>query len=110
MGHQNPDFETKDVLGKTLQYAGSVGTSNLALPDPSVGKISEFLLRNPDTNAITEKLLVSLDGGTTFFGLARGEFIGWTPKNNASNMPIEQLVIKGSTAAVDYELILNIEP
>ena len=110
MAHATPDFETKDVLGKTLQFSGTVGLSNLTLPAVSEGKISEFLLRNPDTNNITTKLLLSLDGGTSFFSLARGEFIGWTPKNNASNMPIEQLIIKGSAVSTFYELIVNVEP
>lgn len=110
MSHQTPDFETKDVLGKTLQYAGTVGTSNLTLPPTVQGKISEMLLRNPDTNNITTKLLLSFDGGASFFSLARGEFIGWTPKNNASDMPIEQVVIKGSAAVTNYELLINVEP
>lgn len=110
MAHAQPDFETKDVLGKTLQFSGNVGLSNLTLPPTLQGKISEFLLRNPDTNNITTKLLVSLDGGTSFFSLARGEFIGWSPKSNASNTPIEQIVIKGSVAVTAYELIVNVEP
>jgi hypothetical protein len=108
--HEQPDFETKDVLGKTLQFSGNVGLSNLTLPASLQGKISEFLLRNPDTNNITTKLFLSLDGGTSFFSLARGEFIGWSPKSNASNTPIQQLVIKGSVASTAYELIVNVEP
>lgn len=110
MAHNSPEFEQKDVLGKTLQFAGNVGTSNLTLPAVSQGKLSEILLRNPDTNNITTKLYLSLDGGVTFFGLARGEFIGWTLKNNASNTPIDQIVIKGSVASTAYELIVNVEP
>lgn len=110
MAHASPDFETKDVLGKTLPFTGTVGTSNLTLPVTSQGKISEMLLRNPDTNNVTTKLFLSFDGGTTFIGLGRGEFIGWAPKNNASNMPIEQVVIKGSVALTNYEMIINVEP
>jgi hypothetical protein len=110
MAHSNPDFETKDILGKTLPFSGTVGTSNLTLPTSSQGKISEMLLRNPNTNGINTKLYLSFDGGTTFFSLARGEFIGWSPKSNASNTPIEQIVIKGSVALSDYELIINVEP
>lgn len=110
MAHQQPDFETKDVLGKTLPFTGTVGTSNLTLPPSVQGKISEMLLRNPNTNSINTKLYLSFDGGTTFFSLSRGEFIGWSPKSNASNTPIEQIVIKGSVALTDYELLINVEP
>jgi hypothetical protein len=110
MAHASPEFETQDILGKTLPFTGNVGTSNLTLPVVSQGKISDVLIRNPDTNLITKKLFLSFDGGTTFFSLSRGEFIGWSPKNNASNMPINQIVIKGSAAATDYEIIINVEP
>lgn len=110
MAHASPDFETKDVLGKTLPFTGTVGLVNLTLPVTPLGKISEMLLRNPDTNGINTKLYLSFDGGVNFFSLSRGEFIGWAPKNNASNMPIEQIVIKGSVALTNYECIINVEP
>lgn len=110
MAHNAPDFETKDVLGKTLPFSGTVGTSNLTLPAVSQGKISECLIRNPDTNLITTKLLLSFDGGLNFFSLSRGEFLAWSPKNDASNNPINQIVIKGSAATTKYEIIINVEP
>lgn len=110
MAHNTPDFETKDVLGKTLPFTGNVGTSNLTLPAASAGKISEVLIRNPGTNLVTTKLYLSFDGGATFFSLSRGEFIGWSPKNNASNTPIDQIVIKGSVAVTAYEILINVEP
>lgn len=110
MAHNAPDFETKDVLGKTLPFSGNVGTSNLTLPASSQGKISEVLIRNPGTNLVTTKLYLSFDGGATFFSLSRGEFIGWSPKNNASNTPIDQIVIKGSIAVTAYEILINVEP
>lgn len=110
MAHASPEFEQKDVLGKTLPYTGTVGLSNLTLPASSQGKISDVLLRNPDTNGINTKLYLSFDGGTTFFSLSRGEFIGWSPKNNASNTPIDQVVIKGSVALTNYEMLINVEP
>jgi hypothetical protein len=108
--HRPPEFEQKDILGKTRQFAGTVGTSNLTLPAAPLGVISEFLIRNPDTNNITTKLLLSLDGGITFFTLGRGEFLIWSPKNNESDMPIQQIVIKGSSPTTFYELLANFEP
>lgn len=108
--HSPPEFEQKDVLGKTRQYVGSVGTVNVSVPASPVGVISEFLIRNPDSNNINTKLLLSLDGGTSFFSLGRGEFLGWSPKNNESDMPIQQLVIKGSSPTTAYEVLMNFEP
>ena len=110
MSHQAPDFETKDVLGKSIPYVGSVGTSNLTLPPSAVGKISEFLVRNPNSNSITTTLSFSIDGGSNFLVLGRGEFCGWTLKNNASNSPITSIVIKGSSATTNYEVLINFEP
>lgn len=110
MSHNTPDFETKDILGKTLPFAGGVSLTNVSLPPTSQGKISEVLVRNPNTNLITTKLFLSFDGGSTFFSLSRGEFIGWSLKNNASNTPIDQIVIKGSIVNTQYEVIINVEP
>lgn len=110
MAHLSPDFETKDVLGKTIPYVGTVGTLNLTLPAVVVGKISDVLIRNPDSNGVTVKLLFSFDGGVSFFSLGRGEYIGWSPKNNASDTPINQIVVKGSSATTNYEILMNFEP
>lgn len=110
MAHASPEFEQKDVLGKTLPFSGNVGLSNLTLPVTPQGQISTVLLRNPDTNGINTKLYLSFDGGATFFSLSKGEFIGWSPKTNASNTPIQQIVIKGSVAVTAYEILMNTEP
>lgn len=110
MAHAQPDFETKDVLGKTLQYVASVGLAPIALPSVAGAKISEVLIRNPKQNMITTDLFYSFDGGVTFLTLGRGEFVGWTLKNNASDMPITQIFIKGSNATTYYEVIINSEP
>lgn len=110
MAHAQPDFETKDVLGKTLQFVASVSLVAIPLPAVPGAKISEVLIRNPKQNFITTDLMYSFDGGATFLALSRGEFVGWTLKNNASDMPITQIFIKGSVATTYYEVIMNVEP
>lgn len=110
MAHNTPDFETKDTLGKTLQYASTVGTSATAYPPSASTQISSFLLRNPNTNGVNDVLSVSLDGGVNFLTLSRGEFVGWGPKNNNSNMPITQIFIKASGAGKAFQLLIDLEP
>lgn len=110
MAHQSPDFETKDVLGKTQHLNGSVGLASILLPTVAGNKISNVLVRNPNTNAVSEVLYVAFDGQTTYLSLSRGEFAAWVPKNNASNSPVTQIRILGSTATVDYEVVMDTEP
>lgn len=110
MAHQAPDFETKDVLGKTYQLVGTVTSIASLLPDPSVGKISEILIRNPDNNGINDVLLYNFDGTSNFSRLKRGEFIGWTLKNNPSNTPITQIQLKSLSGTISYEVVVNVEP
>lgn len=110
MAHQAPDFETKDVLGKTLQLVGTVTTVTSLLPDPAVGKISEVLIRNPDNNGINDVLLYNLDGTSNFSRLKRGEFIGWTLKSSPGGTPITQVQLKSLSGTLNYEVVVNVEP
>ena len=110
MAHQIPDFETTDLQGKTLHYNGTVGLTAVPVPSVIVSKIANVLIRNPNSNGITEVLYFSFDGGANFVSLARGEFAGWSPRNTASNSPITQIYVKGSTSAVDYEIVMDFEP
>lgn len=110
MAHQAPDFETKDVYGKTQHFNGSVGLSDLLVPAVATNKISNVLVRNPATNGINDVLYVAFDGGTTYLSLKRGEFAAWSPRNNQSNMPITQIRILGSSAVTNYEIIMDFEP
>jgi hypothetical protein len=110
MSHELPEFETKDVLGKTIQLVGTVTVAVSLLPNPVVGKISDVLIRNPGNNGPNDVLLYNLDGTGNFSRLSRGEFIGWSPKNNPSNTPITQIQIKSSSGTINYELIVNVEP
>ena len=110
MAHQAPDFETKDVYGRTLQLVGTVTAVPILLPNPVVGKISEVLIRNPDNNGINDVLLYNLDGTSNFSRLKRGEFIGWTLKNNPGNTPITQIQIRSLSGTLNYEVVVNVEP
>lgn len=110
MAHQVPDFETKDILGKTFQLVGAVSSTVSLLPSSPSGKISEVLIRNPDNNGINDVLLYNLDGTSNFSRLKRGEFIGWTPKNTAGNMPITQIQVRSLSGTINYEVIVNVEP
>ena len=110
MAHQSPDFETKDVLGKTFQLVGAVTVSPLLVPSTVQGKIQDVLIRNPGNNNITDILLYDLNGQGNFSRLARGEFIGWTPKNTPGGDPINQITIKSLSGTMNYEIIVNVEP
>lgn len=110
MGHQAPDFETKDVLGNTQHFNGSVGVVSALVPAAPGGKISNILIRNPATNSVNAVLYIAFDGQTTYLSLRRGEFAAWSPRNNASNSPITQVRVLGSAAGVAYEIIMDTEP
>lgn len=110
MGHQSPDFETKDVLGTTQHFNGSVGLVSALVPAIAGNKISNVLIRNPASNGVNDIIYVAFDGGTTYLSLRRGEFAAWSPRNNASNSPITQIRILGSVAALSYEIIMDTEP
>jgi hypothetical protein len=110
MAHQAPDFETKDVYGKTQHFAGSVGLSSVLVPAVAGNKISSILVKNPSINGTTAIISVAFDGGTTYLTLKRGEFASWSPKNNSSNSPITQIRIVGSEATTYYEIIMDSEP
>lgn len=110
MAHIAPDFETKDVLGKTLHFNGVVGSPNTLVPSSPGDKISNILIRNPGTNGINDILYVAFDGGSTYLSLKRGEFAAWSPKSNSANMPIKQVRVMGSSATVEYEIVMDFEP
>jgi hypothetical protein len=99
------DFEIQDMDGQTIHYNGSVGTTPIAIPTSANKIIAEFFIENPiDNSPATETLSFSCDNGVTYTALKVGESMIWTPKGR-----IRQLYIKGSTASVDYKMIVNYE-
>lgn len=110
MAHESPDFETKDVLGKTEQFTGSVGTSSALVPAVAGKKISKAFVKNANSNSFNKGLKVAFDGQANYVLLQKGEFMTWEPKNNNSNSPITQIRIEGTESGVNYEIIMDFEP
>jgi hypothetical protein len=100
-----PQFESKDILGTTTTFNGTVGTGVVSVPAVAGNVVAEALVRQPSGNP-TYVLYVCFDGsGATFHALKAGEYIGWALKGAPT-----QIQIKGSHAAVPYEITLNREP
>lgn len=111
MAHQTPEFESKDVLGKTKHYNGATTiVAPVLVPTTSLGKISTVLVRNPASNQVNDKIYVAFDGNSTYLTLSRGEFVVWSPKNNESGTPITQIRIAVSRDGVNYETLFDFEP
>lgn len=99
-----PAFELQDLDGSTAHFSGTVGTSAIALPTVAGNIISEVVIKCPFQTPVTKTLKVSFDGGTSFFTLDPGEFIGWSAKGS-----LRQIYIKGGVAGVTYDILLNRE-
>lgn len=100
-----PQFEVEDLSGTTNHFNGTVGTSAVPIPASAGNTISEVLVENSFTNSSNKQLLVSFDGGTTFKNLGGpGASLVWSPKGRMT-----QIYIKGNSASVSYEIIINRE-
>jgi hypothetical protein len=109
MVDQAPEFETIDALGRTVQYAGSVGTSPIQVPSSPGTSISEAFIRCvTDNSPNTKRLLWSIDN-VTYHTLIPGDAFGWTFKKDSTNQDIKQLYVKGNAAGVNYEVTINFE-
>lgn len=101
-----PEFEMTDGLGTTKQLAGAAGVDAVALFSPVGGAIEEIIIRCPLQTPNTKKLYWSFDN-VVFHELSVGEFVGWEPRKDSANQPINQLYLKGNVAGVNYEVIAN---
>jgi len=100
-----PGFETQDLYGDTINYSGNVGTTAIAIPTSADKVISETIIRVPDQSPSTRTLQVSFTSiAGPWMTLAIGEYIAWSVKGTK-----KQFWIKGSTANVEYEIIVNYE-
>lgn len=96
-------METQDLIGTTAHYNGIVGTTQINIPTTAGNVISEVLLKCPAQSG-QKQCFISFDGGTNFFTLEEGEFIGWAYKGEQ-----KQVQIKGSAASTEYQIIVNFE-
>ena len=88
----------------TNHYNGTVTTAPIQVPVVAGNQIQTLVIRNPRSNSSTEILMVSFDGGTEYFDLYRGQHLIWSFTDD-----ITQIDIKGNTATVDYQIIINTE-
>lgn len=96
-------FEIQDLVGSTVNYSGTVGTSYISLPSSADKNISEVIFKCPYQTPITIRCQISFDTAT-YFDLMPGEFIGWTPKGFK-----KQVRVKANQAGVLYQAIINYE-
>jgi hypothetical protein len=101
----SPQFENSDLQGSTTQFTGVVGVTAISLPPTAGTAIAEALVRCPSQTPNSNRLLYSFDGGANYFTLSPGEFVGWSLKGG-----VTQVLIRGSVANVQYEVMINREP
>ena len=99
-----PIGDSAQDFGSTSPYTGSVGTTPILVPSVAGDPISLLLVRCKNQTPNTKILQWSVDG-VTYHDLAPGEYVGWPPKGN-----LTQIYLKGTVASVEYEVILNREP
>lgn len=113
MAHQIPEWEVRDVQGKTEQRASSVSNSpagGTLIPAVAGARIEQILVRCKSDQNINRRLYVDLTGQTNYMTLSPGEFVGWDLRSNTSGSPITQIRVLGDSAsATAYELIINYE-
>jgi len=83
-------------------FNGTATTTPISIPPVAGNDIKEILIKNKHTNNLTEELFVSFDAGATFFTLLRQDVL-----ESVDNGPLKQVQIKGSSATVDYEIIVK---
>lgn len=98
-----PVGDAEQDIGQSTQYAGTVGTTAVAVPSVAGNDIILFLVRSPAQSPITKKLYWSFDD-VTYHELSPGEYVGWPLKGSK-----KQIYVKGNVAGVNYEIVLNTE-
>lgn len=92
-------FET-DTSGSTAQYNDTATTSPANIPSSAGSVISNVLLRNTNTSNVD--LLLSLDGGTTFFTIPPQHQYEGSPQGD-----LTQIIVKSSSSTCNYESIVD---
>lgn len=91
--------EISDNRGSSVVYSGTATTTPANVPS-SPGEVISGMSISTGLNDI----LVSFDGGTTFFTVSRRGFFSHNVKGE-----ITQLVVKTLTGTSDYEILINFE-
>jgi len=91
-----------DLSGNSDHFTATVGTTPVSLPTVADKDISAVLINTQEISPSSKRLLVSFDGGTKFLTLKRNTIIGWSPRG-----PLKQIVVKGSVASVEYDIVIN---
>lgn len=87
---------------ETLIDVGTAGLTEVDYPATSGGIIQKFLVNCLMDQTQSNRLMVSIDGGTVWFTLVPGNYWEWEPKNE-----ITQLKLKGSVEGVGYQVVIN---
>lgn len=95
------DFEISDNQGSTVVESGTATTTPSNVPASAGTAIAGIGVDNTGNGTLE----VSMDGGTTFKTVSRGDFFAWNILGE-----ITQLVIKTPSGSTTYEIVLNREP
>ena len=90
------------MVSVTSQFNATIGTTPVNVPATDGNFIREVLIHNVSTG--NKDILVSFDDGTTFKVLTPDASIIWDIKKERKH-----IVVKGSAASSDYEIIMNRE-
>jgi hypothetical protein len=105
MANQAPNFEQIDQQGSIEISQGTVGTTPINIPTVASTDLIEVYLELPqDSVPASKRLLYSINGGVTFFSLEPGESVEKTLRGG-----IKQIQIKGNTASVEYNAVIEKE-
>lgn len=96
--------EAESSSGQTMQFASTVDTTSITLPDVPGDNIATALIRCPSQTPLSRRLLYSFDGGLTYGTLSPGEFVGWSLKGAT-----KQVYLKGNASGVQFEAVFNME-
>ena len=101
-----PQFESIDLTGQTLQFASSVGTTPTLFPSSPVANhfVSEILINTQKMTGFSQRLQVSVDGGTTYMDIKRNTIIGISVRGQ-----IQQIHVKSLSGTINFDMILNLE-
>lgn len=106
MANLLPEVEIADELGFSVVLAGNVGTSPSLFPSVASTVIDNFIVHCPNQSPSSLKLSWSLDN-VTYWELSVGESFSMDLRRHPTLGDIYQIYVKGSSASVKYQLVIN---